>query len=533
MESNIFTKPQKVLGLDLGTTNSVVTAKISDGIPQILKSKSGDTTPSCVMFNADGTYTIGKEAYKQRHLNNVVYSFKKHMGTSKPLYKDFTPRNVSSIFVKELLKEVKELNPQFADYDSIQVSVPAYFDVNQIEDTKLAIEDAGYKVVGVNDEPTAAAILYQQVKRVTGDIVVFDLGGGTFDAVLMRNTQGIPQDSREFYKSLGVILPHSESVLEILDVSGDNHLGGDDIDKIAADKYIKDNKLKVTEEEYQKVLLCAESVKKVGTPLTPDFCDKQMSFDYIENATREVLSRCMKIVDDMLQRAKVFNVVCVLCGGSTKSRIIREELSKRFPVNVDIDPDLAVGVGDSIKHHLSTASTGMSIINRLAKGIGVLVGDKIKYLAKKGTVIPLHSKFTARNATPFGDFVNIELYQGDGFGRDTHVSTITLDNIKGHDKDGYASILIGLTITADSIISVEVSNGDASVKTTLALSNDESTSTDEGLEVHPDAKFYFKFLNGVKTYKDEKLSQMVEEYRVTGSRDLAKEIMAYQRKLAN
>jgi len=531
MKSNIFTKSKKVLGLDLGTTNSVVTVKISDGLPMVLRSKSGETTPSCVMFNEDGTVNIGTKAYGQRHLKNVVYSFKKHMGTGHKLYKNYTPREVASIFVKNLLDEVKELNPQFADYDSIQVSVPAYFDINQIEDTKLAIEEAGYTVVGVNDEPTAAALLYQQVKRITGDILVFDLGGGTFDAVLIRNIPGIPKDSRDFYKSLDVILPQSESVLEVLDISGDNQLGGDDIDKVAADMYIKKHKLKVTEEEYQKVILLAEHVKKIGTAMSPDFFPEKMTFSYIEDATRVILAKCMKIMDAMLQRAKVFNVSCVLCGGSTKSRVIREELSKRFTVNTDIDPDLAVGIGDSIKYYMSMHDTGMSIVNRLAKGVGVLDGNRVKYLAKKGTIIPLQSRFSARNATPFGTFVNIDLYQGDGFGRDTHISTLTLDNIKGHDENGYAQIVIELTITSDGTISVKVSSGDATVKSTLVLSEIEDDK-EEHIEVHPNAKFYFKFLKGVETYKDEKLTNMVEEYRTTGSRDLAKEIMRYQGQLA-
>lgn len=537
MRSSIFTnsdaKATNVLGLDLGTTNSVVTAKISDGLPKVLKSKSGDTTPSCLLFKEDGTYTIGAEAYAQRHLPNAVYSFKKFMGTSRKLHKDFTPRNIASMFVKSLLEEVKELNPEFSNFFAVQVSVPAYFDINQIEDTKLAIEDAGYHVVGVNDEPTAAAILYQQAKRVTEDILVFDLGGGTFDAVLVRNIPGIPSDSREFYKSLDVDPPESESVLEILDVSGDNHLGGDDIDLYAVEFYLKHYRMKVTETEKQKLLLVAERVKKLGVPVTPDFTDNLFKFDFVEQGTMKVLNRCFEIMNEMLNRAKVFNVNCVLCGGSTKSGIIREQLAKRFTLSVDIDPDLAVGIGNSIKHHLANTKGSMSIVSRLAKGIGVLSGGRVKYLAEKGTIIPLHSKFVARNSEPFTDFVNIDLYQGDRFaGTHTHISTLALRGITGHNDKGYVDIVIGLTITSDGTISVEVHSGEARIKSNLVLSESQAEEIDT-TDVNPDAKFYVKFRKSADHYRNPKLDRMVEEYKVSGSRDMAKDIMQLLSELAN
>ncbi|MFF2798208.1 Hsp70 family protein [Lysinibacillus xylanilyticus] len=540
MRSEIFTnnninasaRTNNVLGLDLGTTNSVVTAKISDGLPKVLKSHSGETTPSCVLFKDDGTYLIGSDAYAQRHLPNAVYSFKKYMGTSKKLYQDYIPRNIASMFVKTLLEQVKELNPEFSNYFEIQVSVPAYFDMNQIEDTKLAIEDAGYHVVGVNDEPTAAAILYQQAKRVKEDILIFDLGGGTFDSVLMRNVPGIPGDSREFYKSLGVELQQAESVLEILDVSGDNHLGGDDIDRIAVDLFMKKHRLKPTEEMYQKALLVAERVKKLGVPIELDFTKHPFSWSFIEKATQQVLDRCMEIMNSMLNRAKVFNVNCVLCGGSTKSGIIREELAKRFTISTEIDPDLAVGVGNSIKYNMDAKGSGLSIVSRLAKGVGVLAGGQVKYLADKGTIVPYRGKFVARNSEPFGTFVDIDLYQGEKFtGEHTHISTISLKDIKGHNEDGYVEIIIDLVITSDGTISVEVASGEASIKSDLVLT--EGDGAEESSDIHPEAKLYNRFKNSAEHYQDVKLYDLVEEYKVTGSRDLAKQITTYLGQLAN
>lgn len=542
MRSSLFTDSKEenqpnsglVFGLDLGTTNSVVTAKISDGLPKVLHSHSGETTPSCLLFKSDGTYTIGSMAYDSRQSANAVYSFKRHMGTTDKLYKDFTARDISSMFVKKLLEEVKEVNPEFSNYFSVQVSVPAYFDINQIEDTKLAIEDAGYHVAGVNDEPTAAAILYQQAKRVTEDILVFDLGGGTFDAVLVRNVPGILKDSAEFYKTLDVEVPATESVLEILDVSGDNQLGGDDIDKVAADLYIKEHNLSLTEEQKEELLLVAEKVKKTGMVLKPTFSEHKFFFEFVEKGTKVILDRCFEIMNAMLNRAKVFNVNCVLCGGSTKSGVIREELGKRFSLSTDINPDLAVGIGDSIKYYMHATNSGMSIISRLAKGVGILSSGKVKYLADKGTIIPLHSQFVARNAEPFGKNIDIDLYQGEKFsGEHTHISTLTLRDITGHDEEGYVSIVIDLTITSDGTISVKVASGEALVRSSIVLSQLKESNNPQDLEVHPEAKLYRKFTKSADFYKDPDLYRLVEEYRNSGERTLAKEIMSLLGRLAN
>lgn len=541
MRSNLFTEKEKeetnstrVFGLDLGTTNSVVTAKVSEGLPQVLKSDSGETTPSCVMFNDDGTYTIGNDAYTKRHKGNVVYSFKKYMGTDTKMYKDYTPRNIASMFVKNLLEEVKKNNPEFSNYFSVQVSVPAYFDMNQIEDTKMAIEDAGYRVVGVNDEPTAAAILYQQTKRVTDDILVFDLGGGTFDAVLIRNIPGIPKDSKEFYEHLEVEVPQSESVLEILDISGDNQLGGDDIDVLAAELYIKEHKLKLNKEEKEKLILVAENVKKYGFPVTPEVHDQLFKYSYVEEATKQIIDKCFDIMNAMMNRAKVFNVNCVPCGGSTKSKVVQDELAKRFHISADIDPDLAVGVGNSIKYYMDATDSGLSVVSRLAKGVGVLANDKVKYLAEKGSVIPLRSKFVARNSEPFGEFVNIDLYQGDVFtGENTHVSTLTLKNITGHDKEGYAKIGIELLINSEGTMSVTVNSGSAVASTNLVLSETDEPQEDVNIDIHPEAKFYTRFKKASGHYQDDELTSLVDEYKVTGDKDTAKMIMQRMGQLAN
>lgn len=529
MKSSVF---QNVLGVDLGTTNSVVTASIKEGVPEILESYSGKTTPSCLMFNNDGSYEVGKKAYKSRHRDNVVYSFKKYMGTTKKVYGDLTARDCSRLFLKKLLEEVKELNPQYKNFNSILVSVPAYFDINQVEDTKRAIKELGYEVFGVEKEPISAALVYQKIKRVTSDFLVFDLGGGTFDAVLIRNTVGIPQDSREFYKELGMELPDIQDVLEVLDVSGDNNLGGDDIDKIAVKKYVKRYNLDPTKEEYQKLLLVAERSKKLVTDIEVDFTGKSFEFKLVEEATLEVFKRCKEIMMPMLQRSKTFNVHCVLCGGSTKSHIIREELSKLFTCSFEIDPDLAVGIGNSVKVNMARGNSGTSIVQRLAKGVGILSDGKIKFIVNKGEIIPLHYRFEARNAKPFDTNVHIALFQGENaLSKPSPVSVVSLTDIEGHDAKGYARIVIDLFITNDSTITVTVTSGEAHITSELSLTEVEEEDAGD-INVHKDAKYFHRFLKAAERYDNDQLYDLLEHYRMTGDGEVAKEIMALINELA-
>ena len=456
------------------------------------------------------------------------------MGTNTPLYGGNTPRSVASKFVKELIRQVKERNPQYENYNAIHVSVPAYFDLNQREDTKLAIEDAGFIVTGITAEPTAAALVYQSSKRIKGNMLILDFGGGTLDAVIFKNTPGISSDVRDFYRKLDVIMPKMESVLEIIDITGDNRLGGDDIDIVAAEVYLRENGLKKKDVNFEEVVKTAEFVKKVGTPLTTSG-GKQMLFRYVEEATLTVYKRIMEIVDVMLSRNNIPVKDCILCGGSTKSDIIRNELAKRFNLSYEIDPDLAVGVGNSIKNQMDSEHTGHSIVNRLAKGIGIMAAGKVKYLADKGNIIPIRSVFSARNAKPFDTSVSIQLYQGDRFvGDHVHISTVELKDIEGHDKDGYVNIVLELVVTSEGAISLTVSSGTASIKTKLNLSDSPlSEQNDVDSRVHPNAKLYKRFAKSALHYNVPELTAMVEEYKNTGEHTLAKSIMMYMGQLAD
>lgn len=522
--SNIFGKVSTgVFGLDLGTTNSVVSV-VSKGVPKTLESTSGKTTPSVVTFYSDGSVDIGKKAYEQRYKENTVYSFKKFMGTDKKLY-GYTPRQISSIFVKNLLEDIVRLNPEYKNYKDVEVSVPAYFDANQRLDTKLAIEEAGYNVIGISDEPVSAALIYQRIKRIKGTILVFDLGGGTFDAVLIKNTLGVPKDSVEFYSSLGVELPVMNDVLEVLDITGDNHLGGDDIDEEMVKLYCKKHSLKPSKKEKEYLLLAAENVKIVGLPMTPVGQEHPMTFNIAEEATRKIIKKCLSIVQPMLDRSNISSVTCVLCGGSTKADIIRDTLEDRFPVNCEIDPDLSVSKGNIIKVVMESESSGSQLITRLAKGIGIFAGSKVQYLAHKNDILPFNKTFVTRNKTPFSSTIDIELYQGDRIkGTNTKVSTIELSGITGHDEQGFVEITIHLVITSDGEITVSVDSGSVKAQTTISVTSyDESNEEEE--YVHPSATQYYRLKTALAN-ADEKTLSLLNDYKETGDRNIARSLFS-------
>jgi molecular chaperone HscC len=243
--SKFFTEKEVsgVFGFDLGTTNSVVTTFTSEGLPTPLVTDSGSITPSCVQFCKNGSIKIGKEAYNNKHLPEVVYSFKKYMGTQYcfkiPGGGEKTAKEVSTIFVREMMSQVYMHQPELVGIKDIVISTPAYFNINQTGDTKSVFTDLGYNVIAIQPEPTSAALVFQTLKNLYEDVLVFDLGGGTFDAVYIRNQNGFPKDSIRLYENAGYNLPELERLLEVVDISGDNALGGDNIDELAVKYYKK------------------------------------------------------------------------------------------------------------------------------------------------------------------------------------------------------------------------------------------------------------------------------------------------------
>lgn len=526
--SNLFSKREAlagVIGFDLGTTNSCVTAYASEGIPTVLATQSGLTTPSCVQFNSDGSVTIGKDAYRNKSEDNVIYSFKKFMGSQTKIKagdKEYTAKEVSTIFVREVMKQVYENYPQFKSNKNIVASVPAYFDINQVNDTRQVFIDLGFKITMVQTEPVSAALVFQSIKRIQETILVFDLGGGTFDAVLIENKLGFPKDSIEFYKQAGYTLPPSQDLLEIIDISGDNKLGGDDIDELAV-KLFKDY-YGLYNIPDRKLISLAESVKvTMSTRVYREYeTGKEYLFttDFIIKATKNITARCLAIVERMLNRVGRTKVHCILCGGSTKSKYIRDELSKRFNCSWEIDPDLAVGIGNSITAKVISQTQGIQVISRVAKYIGIKLDGKFTPIINKGDIIPARNILYTQNIEPRSPKVNITFYQTeDLFGTLTPVHTLYLEGLRYKPGEDKTLIEVYTTITLDGIISVSAVNDTQEVKATLTLVN-----AFEPTQKQEEDKWTKRFRNAIEKTGLIELTPLVDKYQQTLDKDLAAEI---------
>jgi molecular chaperone DnaK len=245
---------KKIVGIDLGTTNSEV-AVMEAGKPVVIKSTEGNTYfPSVVAFTKDGEKLVGESAKRQAVVNpeGTVMRIKRKMGTKEKIRlhgKTYTPEQISAFILQKIKADAEEYLGE--KIDEAVITVPAYFDDDQRQATKTAGEIAGFKVRRIINEPTAAALAYGLDKKGEQKIAIFDLGGGTFDITLMEVGDG---------------------VFEVLSTNGDTHLGGSDMDQILVDYIAEDFK------------------KKHGVDLHKDLKTLQRLIEAAENAKIELSS---------------------------------------------------------------------------------------------------------------------------------------------------------------------------------------------------------------------------------------------------
>lgn len=368
-------------GIDLGTTNSAI-ARMENGEVKIIRSeRQMDTTPSCVSFRKN-SIAVGIDAYNRygdehlaafkdfsvtgnkEHDSNIFIEFKRTMGSDKTYFSKSANRTLNS---EELSAEVlKALKNYVRDEEvsSVAITIPARFRSNQIDATQRAAELAGFKYCELLMEPIAASIAYGvSGKSVNGYWLVFDFGGGTFDAALMRVEEGI---------------------MKVVDTNGDNHLGGKDLDYAVVDRivipYLNEN-YKITnilDNEYGKSELrealkfIAEEAKISISPpskTSADICtykplgedddgneieiDMKMSLESYEKAVEPIFQRAIDISKKMLEKNNLQSSeleMVLLVGGPTLSQTLRKMLSAQLRTKIDtsIDPMTCVAVGATL-----------------------------------------------------------------------------------------------------------------------------------------------------------------------------------------
>ncbi|MEN8904739.1 MAG: molecular chaperone HscC [Clostridiales bacterium] len=482
-----------IIGIDLGTTNSLVSCFIENNVVVIKNTFGEKLTPSIVSIISNDEIIVGKTA-KERlisHPELTIGSFKRYMGTDKIFQLgnyNFNSIDLSS-FVLKSLKEDAELFLNTKIEEAI-ISVPAYFNDKQRKATKAAATLSGLKVERLINEPTAAALAYGiNESNEEKKVLVFDLGGGTFD-VSMLDVFG--------------------DIMEVKAVAGNNYLGGDDFDEYLVNYFIQKSRLELSEinnKNYAMIRKCAEQckfnlTKKENFEMNCLLNNKEYKvninneiFKKISNSAFEKLKKPLSrlIRDSEISINEIDDIILV--GGSTKMPIIRSFVTRnflRFPkYNINPDEIVAIGAGlcaamkkrdKNIKEKVLTDvcpfTLGVNIARKNTKG--EYSSGKYFPLIERNTTIPKSIVKTLYTINNYQKFVKISIYQGE--------SRLVKDNIKLGKLNisvppmlaGKASIDVRFTYDINGILEVQIkSNQTGEVKKKVILNNEIDMTEEE------------------------------------------------------
>jgi len=477
----------KTIGIDLGTTNSVV-AVMEGGKPTVIANAEGTrTTPSIVGFTKTGERLVGQLAKRQAILNpdKTIASIKRHMGEDYKKNidgKDYTPQEISAMILRKLAEDASTYLGE--KVTSAVITVPAYFNDAQRQATKDAGKIAGLDVLRIVNEPTAAALAYGLEKESAEKVLVFDLGGGTFDVSILEIGDGVH---------------------EVLSTSGDTHLGGDDFDekimKWICEEFKKQEGIDLSNDKQamQRIKEAAEKAKcelssvfetTINLPFItadangPKHLDLTLSRAKFEELSYDLLERCKKPVEQAINDAGIskseINEV-VLVGGSSRIPAVQQlvkDYTGKEP-NQSVNPDEVVAVGAAIQAGVLAGEVKDIVlldVTPLTLGIETL-GGVMTPLVPRNTTIPVSKSQVFSTAEDNQTAVDIHVLQGERpMARDNKsLGKFLLDGIPAAMR-GVPQVDVTFDIDANGIVNVSAKDKATNKEQKITITNSSNLS---------------------------------------------------------
>ena len=515
----------KVVGIDLGTTNSVVAA-IEGGQPTVITNAEGlRTTPSIVAYTKKQELLVGQIAKRQAVINpeNTFFSVKRFIGSKESeisteskklpykvttdgngnikikcssLNKEFSPEEISAQVLRKLINDASTYLGQ--EVKQAVITVPAYFNDSQRQATMDAGKIAGIEVLRIINEPTAASLAYGLDKKENQTILVFDLGGGTFDVSILEVGDGI---------------------FEVLATAGDTNLGGDDFDKTLVDWLIKDfldrenidlgqdiQALQRLTEAAEKAKMELSTVEKTQIHLPfitadktgPKHIEKELTRSLFEDLCKPLINRCKipvekALTDARLDKSEINEVVLV--GGSTRIPAIQnlvESLTNKKP-NQSVNPDEVVAIGAAIQAGILAGEIKDILlldVTPLSLGVETLGGVMTKIISRN-TTIPVKKSELFSTAVDKQTNVEIHILQGERelVGGNKSLGNFRLDGIPEAER-GVPQIEVTFDIDVDGLLSVKAKEKETGVEQSVTIQGASNLNEQEVNQMLSEAEKY-------------------------------------------